>query len=806
MPSRSGSEAESGQPLGHYRLLESIGTGGMGVVYRARDERLERDVAIKVLPHGRLLDETARKRFRTEALALSRLNHPNIATVHDFDADAGIDFLVMEYIPGASLDTRVREGGLSDAEVRHIGVQLAHGLRAAHERGVIHGDLKPSNLRLTPDGRLKILDFGLARLLQSVSSDEADITRTEEVTGTLPYMAPERLHGGGIDIRTDIYAVGAVLYELAAGRRLFGNASGSELWRAILTQEPDPPRACNPRISESLDSVIRTALAKDPIQRQQSADDLVRDLERPEGDTVQRHPRGLRRRRLIGLAAAVPVVVLAVYMFSRHEAISPPPSARITIAVLPFHTLGVSEPLRFLGIGIPDAIITRLAVVQHLAPRPTSAILRYENQPVEPIEVGRVLTSDYVVTGILQEVGDRLRISVQLVRARDGAPLWGYPYDVARSDLLGLQDQVAQAVADALQVRMSAMERTRLFKRYTENTAAYELYLKGRAQLSRFTPGDLTAAVASFEEAIRLDPNDAPAYGGLAMASAAIRLGGAPASEAQAWAERAERAARTALRLEPQLAEGHEALAAVHRGVEFDWDGTLEESRLALELNPNLDRPHFYRAAAFYHLGLLDLIEPELRAAVDVNPTNQIDSLTIRGNAALFSGRFREAIPLLEDAERLSHNTMSSSYLAQAYNGAGNAVQAENLLTRLDGNTPGDRRAQAVLASLLAARRERDKAMALVRNILASNYMDHHVAYSLGATYAQLGERAEATRWLTQSARDGFHCYPWFRRDRLLDPLRSDAGYQRLLAHLSQVWEANKARYGSRATIDADSR
>ena len=211
MTSVSAPEAESAGTLGHYRLLEPIGSGGMGVVYRARDERLERDVAIKVLRHGRVLDETARRRFRTEALALSRLNHPNIATIHDFDSDAGIDFLVMEYIPGASLDERVREGSCSDAEVRHIGVQLAHGLRAAHERGVIHGDLKPGNLRLTPDGRLKILAFGLARLLRSVSSDEADRTRTLEMAGTVPYLAPERLHGGGIDIRTDIYAVGAVL-------------------------------------------------------------------------------------------------------------------------------------------------------------------------------------------------------------------------------------------------------------------------------------------------------------------------------------------------------------------------------------------------------------------------------------------------------------------------------------------------------------------------------------------------------------------------------------------------------------------
>ena len=238
-----------------------------------------------------------------------------------------------------------------------------------------------------------------------------------EVAGTLPYMAPERFHGGGIDIRTDIYAVGAVLYELASGRRLFGDARGADLLNAILREEPDAPRACNREISEPLDAVIRTALAKDPMQRQQSADQLLRDLERLQSYTVQSQPRLWRRLRLVGLASAVLALVATAYVLSRNGRISPTSPARITIAVLPFHTTAVTEQLRFLGVGIPDAIITRLAIVQQLAPRPTSAILPYENQPIEPREVGRILTSDYLVTGIVQEAGDRLRISVQLVRA-----------------------------------------------------------------------------------------------------------------------------------------------------------------------------------------------------------------------------------------------------------------------------------------------------------------------------------------------------------------------------------------------------
>jgi serine/threonine protein kinase len=354
MSSMSEPEAEGIRTLSHYRLLESIGSGGMGVVYRAWDERLERIVAIKVLPSGRLADETARRQFRHEALALSRLNHPNIATIHDFDTDGGVDFLVMEYIDGASLGHRERTGGLSDGEVRHIGVQLAHGLRAAHEHGVIHGDLKPGNLRLTQDGRLKILDFGLARLLEPAGLDEADRTRTFEVAGTLPYMAPERLQGGGIDIRTDIYAAGAVLYELASGQPLFPGTRGPELWNAILTREPCAPRANNPGISEPLDAVIRTALAKDPTRRQQSADELARHLEMLESPAAQPPPGWWRRRAAaIGLASGVLALAAAAFVLSPNGDISPPTPARTTIAVMPFHTVGVTDSLRFLGVVSP---------------------------------------------------------------------------------------------------------------------------------------------------------------------------------------------------------------------------------------------------------------------------------------------------------------------------------------------------------------------------------------------------------------------------------------------------------------------
>ncbi len=793
--------------LGRYRILERLGAGGMGVVYRARDERLDRDVALKVLPPGRLSDEDARRRFRKEALALSRINHPQIATIHDFDTDQGVDFLVMEYIPGKGLDQVIAEGNLSDDAVRELGTQLADGLAALHQHGMVHRDLKPGNLRLTPDGRLKILDFGLARLLQPVTSRVTEtFDSAAEFAGTLPYMAPEQIKGEAIDGRTDIYAAGAVLYELATGRPLFPGAGRAELVGAILGRTPATPKSINPNLSDSLERTIVRALAKDPTSRPATALELRGALAQradvPLTDQA-REPQPRERLTAVGLVGAVIALValgvIGAVVIKRMGSAPAPIVGKTAVAVLPFHALSVSPPIRFLGVGIPDAIITRLAGVEQLALRPTNAILKYENAPVDPKEAGRQLKSAYVLTGILQEAGERLRVSVQLVRVDDGSPVWGEHYDVARSDLLSLQDQIARSVADALKVQMTAAERQRLFRRYTQNAAAYEKYLEGRSQLSRYTSDSVRAAIASFEEALKVDPEYSPARAGVALASATMRLRFAPASEAPMWSERAEREAQAALTLDPQLAEAHEALSGVYRAVEFKWEETLEQGRLALSLNPNLDQPHLYRAAAFYHLGLLDLVEAELKAAADVNPGNQqlvIESERTRGITSLFGGRYQDALRSFEDVQRMSGGTTYNWLRGQAFYYTGDPAHAEEILA-LGGTTASDRRSQAVLASVKAARKASDEAKALAQAIVNGGFIDHHIAYSLGAMHAQLGELAEARRWLEQAATTGLPCYPWFTRDPLLDPLRRDPQFVQLLTGLEDSWRKRLVRYTS---------
>ena len=355
----------------------------MGVVYRARDERLDRDVAVKVLPIGSVSDEAARKRLRKEALALSRLNHPNIETVYDFDTQQNVDFLVAELIPGVSLDHKVAAGPLSEKEIVHLGAQMAFGLEAAHAAGIVHRDLKPANLRNTPDGRLKILDFGLAQDFLSLGNVSTTTSQTsaEGISGTLPYIAPEHLQGEKVGPRGDIYSAGAVLYEMATARPPFQEKSGPLRMEAILNRPPAAPTAVNRRISPALEAVILKAMDKDPDRRYQSARELRVDLERLSSTptlSIRTSPRS-KMMWAAGILVALVAILLAIG-YRRHFLGSKPSPDRIILAVLPFEVLTNEEDIGFLRVGIADSIITKLAGFGRLRLRPTSAILRYEKQ------------------------------------------------------------------------------------------------------------------------------------------------------------------------------------------------------------------------------------------------------------------------------------------------------------------------------------------------------------------------------------------------------------------------------------------
>ena len=433
---------------------------------------------------------------------------------------------------------------------------------------------------------------------------------------------------------------------MATATRPFTGATGYGLTDAILHKSVPPLPAGVP---PALRVIFQRCLMKEPAQRYQSAGELGAALQmiRPATEVSVRRILGNKAsQRLIVALAALLMCLAVVYVFlGRNRALRT--AGPTTVAVLPFQVMATGEELRFLGVGIPDSIISRLANIKQLLPRPTTSILRYEKENVDVSEVGRTLASQYVLTGIVQQAQDHLRVSVQLVRAHDRAPIWGEHYDnLTRADLLGLQDVIAERIAQALTIRLSTDDRARLYRRYTENVKVYELYLQGRSLVVRSNAESARAAVAAFEHALQLDDRYILARAGLASSSALMRLRFAPEQETASWGERATREAKAALAQDPQLAEAHEALAAVYRAVEYDWAGAIEESRLALELNPNLDQPHYYRATAFYHLGLFDLAEREVQLGLGINPGNLVDPTRQRFITALYTGRFADAIGL----------------------------------------------------------------------------------------------------------------------------------------------------------------
>jgi TolB-like protein/DNA-binding winged helix-turn-helix (wHTH) protein len=472
-------------------------------------------------------------------------------------------------------------------------------------------------------------------------------------------------------------------------------------------------------------------------------------------------------------------------------------SGPISLAILPFSS-AAAESQDLLALGIPDGIITRLSNVRQFRVRPTSAVARYHGQEIDTQDVGRRLGSQYVLVGTIRSTGNRVRVSVQLVRTTDGSPIWGDQYDVARGDLLGVEDAVAEEISRALRVQMSNAERERFYRRYTRNGAAYERYLMGRARLRGLTEHGAVQAVAEFEAARELDPSYALAYAGLATAAAQIRVRFGSQKGYAVWDARARQEARRALELDADLAEAHEALAAVHRFQEYDWDTVIRESRRALELNPSLDMPHLYLAVAYFHIGLLEDAEREVQAARELNPENRVEPLEILGAVSLFAGRMGEAVGHLSQVQDFSDSRIVKYLLGWTLYYQGEQQRAEALLeTMIDDEGPLPGNARATLAAFRAAGGATSEARALAQRVAAEPDLIHHGAYGLGATYAQLGDATTALRWLSQAATTGFPCYPWYERDPLLDPVRDHPRFADFMRELRRSWEDARAKYAT---------
>jgi serine/threonine-protein kinase len=797
---------DSGTKLGRYEIRSHLGAGGMGDVYLAQDTRLDRNVALKVLPEDVATDPERMRRFEQEAKAASGLNHPNIITIYEIDRSASTSFIAMEFIEGETLRERLRAGPMAPEDVVNVGVQVAGALAAAHGSGIVHRDIKPENIILRSDGIAKVLDFGLAKLATRETPESVDgeaptraaHLRTDSgvVMGTATYMSPEQARGQQLDARTDIFSLGVVLYELLTGHLPFEGSNIYEIMAGILADREAPPIARYvPGLPSELERIVGKALRKNREERYQTAKDLLLDLQSLRqqlafektypSSTVKRDDgtvfagRRSPRRILMGVAAGLLLLLVsgaAGYALWKQTHSLPPIKS---LAVLPLKSLDAGD--NYLGLGIADAAIRRVSQTGRVIVRPTSAVRRYLNEDTDALAAAKQLGVDSVLEGSFQHSDDRLRVSVNLLRCNDGASLWSDSFDIRMADIFTVEDTVAQQVAAGLRLPLDASQQAQLTKHYTSNPVAYEFYLKGAYnfdQRVRYPAQMLDNTISFYQKAIEADPDFALAHAQLAYAYATLAVFLEPTQPA--WVQHAKEEIERAQALDPQLAETHLArfqlLYSEFEG--YQGEAAAREALLANQLNPNVG--HEELTYIYTHLGLEDLATHELDRVAAVNPTSD----TIKNSKSLIyevQSRYDE---YAADQSLPHDGRVEALYLMSK----GRLDDAQKDLDDWPKKIANQSELVPTQALLLAVKGDFHAAEAKIPIILAKHPLKdplyHHAAYDIGCIYAMEGKSAEAVKWLRESAVYGFHLYPRYTRDPFLDRIRQSPEFIQFLAEM----------------------
>ena len=782
-----------GKTLGHYRILDQVGAGGMGVVYRARDERLERDVALKVLPPGSLADDSARKRFRKEALALSRLNHPNIATVFDFDCQEGIDFLVTELIPGITLDEKLAAGPLPEKETLQIGVQLADGLEAAHREGVVHRDLKPGNLRLTPEGRLKILDFGLATRVGLVG--QASVTQSvldAGPVGTLAYMAPEQLRNENVDARADIWAAGVVLYELATGRRPFDSKTATALADDILHQLPPAPQLLQPRLSPRLADIIAKCLEKDPENRYQSAKELLVDLRRLSGSSsspsvaiAPSSPPAVRgvSLRAVSVAAAGLVLLVIIGMMANLGGLRDRlfPGAKAShirsIAVLPLENLSRDPEQEYFADGMTEALIAELSRIKALKVISRTSVMQYKGTRKPLPQIARELGVDAVVEGSVLREGNQARITVQLIEGATDQHIWADSFQRELRNILSLQGEVAASIAREIRIAVTPEEQTRLTHVAAVDPEAHELTLKARFLMQQESTNreSLERGLAMLRQALQLDPTYAPAYAALSHAYEAIAgVGYKPMREA---CPEFRAAADKAIELDPALGEAYASRAMAHLECDWDWAGALADAQQAVQLSPGSSVVHNTYAWILSPLGRHQEALEQSRIAAQLDPLS-ISFAVDRAWFLYYARRYDESA---EECRRVlafaPENIFAKWQLGVTLTAMGKYDEA--IATFLSRKVPTAGTNWA-LGYAYGRAGKRDEARRVLDFLLEKRKHQFIWPGIIAVVYIGMDDKDKAFEWLETTYKEREVWLSWMKVSPMYDPIRSDPRFQDL--------------------------